>query len=57
MYGGSGGEKRLCNSVITEHPFKWEHSVNARNPGQYVLQNWKKISRLEYDLYCGGKGI
>ena len=53
MYGSSVGKKRLCNLVIAEHPFKWERASNKQYPGQYVLQNYQKISKREYDMYVG----
>lgn len=51
MYGAS--EKTLENRVIAVHPLVWQKEVNKQYPGQYVLKDWKKITRTEYESYRG----
>jgi hypothetical protein len=53
MYGAS--EKTLTNDVIEENPLKWQRRVEKSHPGQYVLKDWKEISKEEYKEYKRGR--
>jgi hypothetical protein len=52
MYGAS--EKVLQNDVIKESPLEWQKYANKMHSGQYVLKNWKEISREEYESFKKG---
>jgi hypothetical protein len=52
MYGAS--EKTLNNTVIDEHPLEWQKYANKSHPGQYILKDWKEISKEEYQMYKSG---
>lgn len=47
MYGAS--EKELKNGVINRHPLQWQKECNASYPGQYILKDWKQITREHYE--------
>lgn len=49
MYGAS--QKTLENDVIIDHPSKWQKEANKSYPGQYVLKDWKEITKEEYDKF------
>jgi len=49
IYGAS--EKTLENNVINEHPLEWQKSANKSYPGQYILKDWKEITKEEYEMH------
>jgi hypothetical protein len=49
MYGTS--EKSLENDVIGIHPFEWQKQADILHPEQYVLTNWKEITKEEYNIF------
>lgn len=54
MYGES--EKTLCNDVINENPSEWQKYANKSHPGQYVLTDWREITKAEYDAFREAQG-
>jgi hypothetical protein len=51
FYGGS--VRNIANGVIEEHPMDWQIRVNELYPSQYVLTDWKEITKEEYNKYPG----
>ena len=49
MYGAA--EKTLANDVIDQNPLEWQTYSNKSRPCQYILMNWKEITKEEYKAY------
>jgi hypothetical protein len=53
------GKGEVENDCIDEHPFEWQHRMNMAGPGVEVVENgltavlisWKKIEKIEFDLF------
>lgn len=55
MYGAS--EKLSYNDAIDHHPFEWQKHGNKSYPGQYILKDWKEISKEEYEAFKDSKEV
>lgn len=45
------GVKTLDHDVITDHPSVWARHAHKAYPGQYVLKDWREITKEQYDNF------